>query len=155
MRVELTMTSAGVDHAERVVEILRTRCSAAGRVCELATVTGLAWLEVIDARYELAHSGRVTPTVWRLADEPQSQKAFDRSAGGETMGVVEATKLADSDSGWYVIEERLEDGRVILRPETEVEAMHRENGSRPATNAEVEAFRAEHGSHMLPADDDG
>ena len=68
---------------------------------------------------------------------------------------MEAIKLADSDSGWYVIEERLEDGRVILRPETEVEAMHRENGSRPATNDEVAAFVAEHGPHMLPPDDEG
>jgi hypothetical protein len=59
--------------------------------------------------------------------------------------IVEAIKLADSDPGWYVIEERLEDGRVILRPEAEVEAMHRENGSRPGTEAEVAAFVAEQG----------
>ena len=32
--------------------------------------------------------------------------------------VAEAIKLADSAPGWYVTEERLEDGCVILRPET-------------------------------------
>ena len=66
------------------------------------------------------------------------------------MVMVEAIELADSDPGWYVIEERLEDGRVILRPENEVEAIHRENGSRPATKAEIAALVAEHGPHMLP-----
>jgi hypothetical protein len=71
--MELTMPNTNADHAKRVLEILRTRCSAAP-VCELAIATGLGELEVIDALYELERSGRVTPTVWRLADEPSSPK---------------------------------------------------------------------------------
>jgi hypothetical protein len=73
------MPNRNADHGKRVLEILRTRCSAA-RVCELATATGLAELEVIDTLYELERSGQVTPTVWRLADEPSSPKA-PRPAG--------------------------------------------------------------------------
>ena len=61
-------TEAAVgESARRVLEVLRTRCSAAA-VAELARATGLDELQVIDALYALEHDGRVTPTVWRLAD---------------------------------------------------------------------------------------
>jgi hypothetical protein len=55
------------ESARQVLEVLRTRCNAAG-VAELARATGLDELQVIDALYALEHDGRVTPTVWRLAD---------------------------------------------------------------------------------------
>jgi hypothetical protein len=71
--MEPTMPSTSTDHANRVLEILRTLCNAA-RVCELATAAGLAELEVIDALYQLERSGQVTPTVRRIADEPSSPK---------------------------------------------------------------------------------
>ena len=61
-------TEAAVgESARRVLGVLRTRCSAAG-VAELARATGLDELQVIDALYALEQDGRVTPTVWRLAD---------------------------------------------------------------------------------------
>ena len=75
------MASTSADHAERVLEILRTRCNAA-RVGELAAATGLTELEVIDALYELEHSGQVTPTVWRLADEPPALEACSTGRAG-------------------------------------------------------------------------
>jgi DNA-binding IclR family transcriptional regulator len=53
--------------ARRVLEVLRTRCGAAG-VAELARASGLDELQVIDALYTLEQHGLVTPTVWRLAD---------------------------------------------------------------------------------------
>jgi hypothetical protein len=53
--------------ARRVLQLLRTRCSAAG-VTELTRAIGLDELQVIDALYELEQHGLVTPTVWRLAD---------------------------------------------------------------------------------------
>ena len=55
------------ESVRQVLEVLRTRCNAAG-VAELARATGLDELQVIDALYALEHDGRVTPTVWRLAD---------------------------------------------------------------------------------------
>jgi hypothetical protein len=55
------------ESARQVLEVLRTRCNAAG-VAELARATGLDELQVIDALYALEHDGRVTPAVWRLAD---------------------------------------------------------------------------------------
>ena len=61
-------TSAVVsDWARRVLEVLRTRCGAAG-LTELARATGLDELQVIDALYALEQQGLVTPTVLRLAD---------------------------------------------------------------------------------------
>jgi hypothetical protein len=62
--------STGADVGEparRVLQVLRTRCSAAG-VTELARAIGLDELQVIDALYALEQHGLVTPTVWRLAD---------------------------------------------------------------------------------------
>jgi DNA-binding IclR family transcriptional regulator len=55
------------DWARRVLELLRTRCGAAG-LAELARATGLDELQVIDVLYALEQQGLVTPTVWRLVD---------------------------------------------------------------------------------------
>jgi hypothetical protein len=61
-------TEAAVgESARRVLDVLCTRCNAAG-VVELVRATGLEELQVIDALYALEQDGRVTPTVWRLAD---------------------------------------------------------------------------------------
>jgi len=68
--------------------------------------------------------------------------------------VIELT-IGDAAPAGYVIEERRDDGRIVLRPETTVERMHRVNGSRPATDAEFGEFMAEHGQHMLPPDGEG
>jgi hypothetical protein len=65
-RPQSTKVAVG-DQAQRVLGVLRTRCNAAA-VAELARATGLDELQVIDALYALEHDGRVTPTVWRLAD---------------------------------------------------------------------------------------
>jgi hypothetical protein len=63
--------------------------------------------------------------------------------------------IDDAKPTGYVIEERRDDGRILLRPETELERMHRENGSRPLTSEELDAFWAEHRPHMLPPDGEG
>jgi hypothetical protein len=69
--------------------------------------------------------------------------------------VIELVIGENAEPTGYVIEEQRDDGRIVLRPETAVERMHREHGSRPATDAEFEAFMAEHGPYMLPPDDEG
>lgn len=77
---------------------------------------------------------------------------------GATMVVMEQVielVIGDAEPVGYVVEERRADGRIVLRPETEVERMHRVNGSRPATDAEFAEFVAEHGQHMLPPDGEG
>ena len=66
--ISLPSTPGAVsDWARRVLEVLRTRCGAAG-LAELAHATCLDELQVIDALYALEQQGLVTPTVWRLAD---------------------------------------------------------------------------------------
>jgi hypothetical protein len=77
---------------------------------------------------------------------------------GATMVVMEQVielVIGDAEPAAYVVEERRADGRIVLRPETEVERMHRVNGSRPAADAEFAEFMAEHGQHMLPPDGEG
>jgi hypothetical protein len=62
-----SMPAAAGEWARQVLEVLRTRCCAAG-LSELARVTGLTEVQVIDALYALERQGVVTPTVWRLTD---------------------------------------------------------------------------------------
>lgn len=56
---------------------------------------------------------------------------------------------ADADCD-YVLEERLEDGRLVLRPDTSVAAIFRHVGGRPMTPEEFER----HVGH-LPTDGEG
>ena len=56
---------------------------------------------------------------------------------------------ADAD-GDYVLEERLEDGRLVLPPDTSVAAIFRRVGGRPMTPEEFER----HFGH-LPTDGEG
>ncbi len=53
-------------------------------------------------------------------------------------------------NGSYVLEERLEDGRLVLRPETSVAAIRARPGVEPASDEEFER----HFGH-LPTDGEG
>ena len=52
----------------------------------------------------------------------------------------------------YVVERELDDGRVILRSQTEVERMHEQHGSEPLTAGEFEELIA---PHIRPPDGEG
>jgi hypothetical protein len=52
-------------------------------------------------------------------------------------------------NGEYVVDEVLADGRLVIRPDTSAQAIHRRQGSRPATAAEFEAHFGD-----LPTDDE-
>jgi hypothetical protein len=59
--------------------------------------------------------------------------------------------LAGAITGNYVVEERLNDGRLVLRPDTGVDAIiERTGGGRPLTTEDF----AQHFGH-LPTDDCG
>lgn len=60
--------------------------------------------------------------------------------------------IGEQPSAPYVVDEQLEDGRVVLRPQTEVEKMHQEHGSRPLTREEFDELIA---PHVLPPDGEG
>jgi predicted transcriptional regulator len=61
-------TTADGDPRQQILGVLRARLRAA-RTAELAQVTGLTELEVIDALCDLERDGLVTPTVWRITDD--------------------------------------------------------------------------------------
>jgi hypothetical protein len=63
--------------------------------------------------------------------------------------------LSGDIAGEYVVEDRRPDGRLILAPDTSWEAIRRRGGGRELTDEEHHAFLAEHGSHMLPPDNEG
>ncbi len=50
--------------------------------------------------------------------------------------------IGESPSTRYVVEHKLEDRRVILRPQTELEAMRDRMGSRPLTQEEFDQLLA-------------
>ena len=58
--------------------------------------------------------------------------------------------LAGDLSGDYVVDERLGDGRLVIRPDTSAEAINRRLGVEPISPAEFE----QHFGH-LPTDDEG
>ena len=71
------------------------------------------------------------------------------------MVVMEQTfelAIGGSETTRYVVEQQLEDGRLVLRPQTEVERMHQEHGSRPLTPQEFDELIA---PHVLPPDGEG
>lgn len=62
--------------------------------------------------------------------------------------------LGGEMSGEYLVDEVLEDGRVVLRPDTGAEAINRRLGVQPIGGEEFADFLAEN-PDMLPADDEG
>jgi hypothetical protein len=66
------------------------------------------------------------------------------------MAVPAHVTLAGDLSGDYLIEEVLEDGRLVIRPDTSADAIRRRLGVEPASREE---FEREFGH--LPQDDEG
>ncbi len=60
--------------------------------------------------------------------------------------------IGESPSTRYVVVQKLDDGRVVLRPQTELEAMRERMGSRPLTQDEFDQLLA---PHLLPPDGEG
>ncbi|HWD69122.1 MAG TPA: hypothetical protein VG293_02945, partial [Solirubrobacteraceae bacterium] len=58
--------------------------------------------------------------------------------------------LAGDLNGDYVVDERLDDGRLVIRPDTSAEAINRRLGVEPISAEEFE----QHFGH-LPTDDEG
>jgi hypothetical protein len=57
--------------------------------------------------------------------------------------------IAEAPSTRYIVKQQLADERVVLRPQTELERMHQEHGSRPLTPQEFDELIA---PHVLPPD---
>jgi hypothetical protein len=68
----------------------------------------------------------------------------------EDMAVPAHVTLAGDLSGEYLVEEVLEDGRLVIRPDTSAEAIRRRLGVEPVSREE---FERELGH--LPQDDEG
>ena len=58
--------------------------------------------------------------------------------------------LAGDLSGEYVVDEVLDDGRLVIRPDTSAHAIHRRLGLEPVSAEEFEAHFGD-----LPTDDEG
>ena len=82
-----------------------------------------------------------------------SDEGFERETC-ETSTMNAHVTLGGAMSGEYLIDEVLEDGRVVLRPDTSAEAINRRLGVRPISGDEFADFLAEN-PDMLPADDEG
>ncbi len=71
------------------------------------------------------------------------------------MTVMEQTfelAIGEANERRYVVEKELDDGRVLLRPQTELEAIRERMGSRPLTQAEFDELIA---PHLRPPDGEG
>jgi hypothetical protein len=64
-------------------------------------------------------------------------------------------KLSGDRAGEYVVTEERPDGSLTLVPDTSWKAIKERSGARDASKEEWENFLAEHGSNMLPLDDEG
>jgi hypothetical protein len=60
--------------------------------------------------------------------------------------------IGESPRTRYVVEDQLPDGRVVLRPQTELERMHQDLGSRPLTSHEFDELVA---PYIGPPDGEG
>ncbi len=60
--------------------------------------------------------------------------------------------IGEWPSARYVVEQQLDDGRVLLRPQTELERMHQDLGSRPLTSDEFDELVA---PYIGPPDSEG
>lgn len=63
--------------------------------------------------------------------------------------------VAGDFTGDYVVDEELDDGRLVIRPERPYPSVFPTRVGRALTDDELSAFMAEHGPHMLPPDDEG
>jgi hypothetical protein len=68
------------------------------------------------------------------------------------MEQIVELEIGESPRTRYVVEQELADGRVVLRPQTELEAMRERAGSRALTPDEFDELIA---PHLLPADGEG
>jgi hypothetical protein len=64
-------------------------------------------------------------------------------------------ELTGEFSGSYLIDEVLDDGRLVLRPDTSVAAIRDRAGVRELTQPEWDSFLADHAPDMLPPDGEG
>jgi hypothetical protein len=60
--------------------------------------------------------------------------------------------IGDAAPTRHVVEQQLDDGRVVLRPQTELEAIHQEHNSRPLTAEEFDELIT---PYVLPPDGEG
>lgn len=58
-------------------------------------------------------------------------------------------------AGDYVVRDQQDDGTVVLQRESEAAAIIRRTGGQAATPEQIDAWFAEHGGQMLPADGEG
>lgn len=72
----------------------------------------------------------------------------------ETSTMSAHVTLGGDMSGEYLLDEVLEDGRVVLRPDTSAEAINRRLGVQAISGEEFADFLAAN-PDMLPADDEG
>ena len=68
------------------------------------------------------------------------------------MANVFELAIDDANTTRYVVEEQLPDGRVMLRPQTELEAIRERLDSRPLADDEFAELIA---PHLQPADGEG
>jgi hypothetical protein len=68
----------------------------------------------------------------------------------QTDGVSAHVKLSGELSGEYVVDEVLEDGRIVLRPDTSAAAIRQRGGLESVTDDEFE-----HAFGHLPSDSEG
>ena len=68
----------------------------------------------------------------------------------DTGGVATHITLAGDLNGEYVVDEVLDDGRLVIRPDTSAQAIHRRQGLEPISAGEFE----QHFGH-LPTDHEG
>jgi hypothetical protein len=63
--------------------------------------------------------------------------------------------LSGDIAGEYLVEDRRPDGRLVLVPDTGIDAIRKRVGTRAMTAHESEEFWRENGPLMLPPDDEG
>jgi hypothetical protein len=63
--------------------------------------------------------------------------------------------LSGDIAGEYVVEDRRPDGRLVLVPDTSIEAIRKRLKTRAMTPEESREFWREHGPLMLPSDGEG
>lgn len=61
-------------------------------------------------------------------------------------------ELTGEFSGSYLVDEVLDDGRLVLRPDTSVAAIRERAGVRELSDPEWATFLADHAPDMLPPD---
>lgn len=83
-----------------------------------------------------------------------ARDAEDSRETCETLSMSTHVTLGGAMSGEYLVDEVLDDGRVVLRPDTRAEAINRRLGVQPISSKEFADFVADN-PDMLPADEEG